>query len=75
MKAIPLFPLNPGRVENVLRKYSFRLSNCSISCTKTLSRLIHQEVQCFSKCLYNIPVSSDTFAKSSLPPAEYLQKK
>ena len=75
VEVIPLFPLNPGRVGSVLRKYSFRLSYCSISFTKNLSRLIHWEVQCFSKCLDNIPVVSDTFAKSSLPPAEYLKHK
>ena len=75
VEAIPIFPLNAGRVRSVLRKYSFRLSNCSISFTKTLSRLIHREVQCFFKCLDNMPVISDTFAKSSLLAAKYLKKK
>ena len=32
-------------------------------------------MQCFSRCLDNIPVISDTFAKSSLLPAKYLTSK
>ena len=34
VEVIPLFSLNPGKVGSVLRKYYFRLSNCSISFTK-----------------------------------------
>ena len=75
VEANPLFPPNPGRAWSVLRKYYFRLLNCSVSSNKTLSRLIHLEVQCFSKCLDKIPTVSDIFAKSSLLPAEYLMKK
>ena len=40
VETISLLPLNPERVVTVLRKYSFRLSNCSVSFTITLSRKI-----------------------------------
>ena len=63
------------RVGSVFRKCYFRLSKCSTSFIKTLTRLIHQEVQCFSRWLDNILANSVTYAKSSLLQPGYLKKK
>ena len=48
--AIPVLPLKPRSLGREVRKYSFRLLNCSINLTNTLSKLIHLEVQCLFKC-------------------------
>ena len=43
----PFFPINPGSVGSVFKKYSFKFSYCSIILPSTLSRLSQQVWQCF----------------------------
>ena len=67
--------LNPGNWGSVLKKYSIKFGNCSISFPKTLSRLIHREKQCFSRRCVSTPVTFETSWKCSRRLDEYLKKK
>ena len=63
-------------VEEVLsKKYSTKFGNCSVSLTKTLSKLIDREEQCFSRCCVSTSVTFETSWKSSRRSVEYLKKK
>ena len=52
--------LNAGNWGSIFKKYSTKFGNCSMSLTKTLSRLIHCEEQCFSRCCVILEIFSST---------------
>ena len=71
----PFFPLNPGSIGSVFKKYSFKFLYCLIILSSTLSRLSQQVWQWFITSCIVKSVNSDTPLQSSLLAADSLKKK